>query len=148
MRRALWGIATFFQIQCTLAITVFIFHINELHNLSFFNINFTMWACHTSEYLCLVVLTLNLSPTGQNGRYFADDIFICIFVNEKFLIVIRISLKFVPKRPIENSQSLVHRMVWCRPGNKPLSEPMMVNLPAQICVTRPQWVKVLFKSVA
>ena len=32
-------------------------------------------------------------------------------------------------------------MAWCRPGNKPLSEPMMVNLPTHICVTWPQWVK-------
>ena len=31
-------------------------------------------------------------------------------------------------------------MAWRRPGDKPLSEPMLVNLPTQICVTRPQWV--------
>ena len=30
-------------------------------------------------------------------------------------------------------------MAWCRPGNKPLSEPVMVRLPMHICVTRPQW---------
>ena len=33
-------------------------------------------------------------------------------------------------------------MVWRRPGDKPLSEPMMVSLMTHICVTRPQWVKV------
>ena len=33
-------------------------------------------------------------------------------------------------------------MVWRRPGDKPLSEPMMVSLLTHICVTRPQWVKV------
>ena len=33
-------------------------------------------------------------------------------------------------------------MAWRRPGDKPLSEPMMVSLPTRICVTRPQWVKV------
>ena len=32
-------------------------------------------------------------------------------------------------------------MAWCRPGDKPLSEPMMVRLLTHICVTRPQWVK-------
>ena len=32
-------------------------------------------------------------------------------------------------------------MAWRRPGDKPLSEPMMVRLPTHICVTRPQWVK-------
>ena len=29
-------------------------------------------------------------------------------------------------------------MAWRRPGDKPLSEAMMVRLPTQICVTRPQ----------
>ena len=32
-------------------------------------------------------------------------------------------------------------MAWRRPGDKPLSEPMMVRLPMHTCVTRPQWVK-------
>ena len=31
-------------------------------------------------------------------------------------------------------------MAWCQPGDKPLSEPMMVRLPTHICITRPQWV--------
>ena len=31
-------------------------------------------------------------------------------------------------------------MAWRWPGNKPLSEPMLVSLPMHICVTRPQWV--------
>ena len=37
---------------------------------------------------------------------FSDDIFRSIFVNEKFWFFIRISLKFVPKRPIDNSIGL------------------------------------------
>ena len=32
-------------------------------------------------------------------------------------------------------------MAWHRPGDKPLSEPMVVRLPTHICITRPQWVK-------
>ena len=32
-------------------------------------------------------------------------------------------------------------MAWRRPGDKPLSEPMMVSLLTHLCVTRPQWVK-------
>ena len=32
-------------------------------------------------------------------------------------------------------------MAWRRPGDKPLSEPMMVGLTTHICVTRPQRVK-------
>ena len=30
---------------------------------------------------------------------------------------------------------------WRRPGDKPLSESVMVSLPTHICVIRPQWVK-------
>ena len=39
-----------------------------------------------------------------------------------------------------NIPALVQIMAWRRSGDKPLSEPMMVSLPAHICVTRPQWV--------
>ena len=77
----------------------------------------------------------------RNRRHFADDIFKCIFMNENVWIPIKISLKFLPKGPINNIPALVQIMAWRRPGDKPLSEPMMVNLPTHICVTRPQWVK-------
>ena len=32
---------------------------------------------------------------------------------------------FVPKGPIDNIPVLVQIMAWCRPGDKPLSEPIM-----------------------
>ena len=76
----------------------------------------------------------------QNGRHFPDDIFRCIFSNESVYISIKISLKFVPKGPINNIPALVQIMAWRRSGDKPLSEPMTVSLPTHICVTRPQWV--------
>ena len=38
----------------------------------------------------------------QNGRHLADDMFKCIFLNENVWIPIAISLKFVPKVPINN----------------------------------------------
>ena len=41
---------------------------------------------------------------------------------------------------INNIPALVQIMAWRRPGDKPLSEPMMVNLLTHICVTRPQWI--------
>ena len=47
----------------------------------------------------------------------------------------------VPKGPINNIPALVQIMAWHRPGDKPLSEPMMVSVLTHICVTRPQWVK-------
>ena len=53
---------------------------------------------------------------------------------------IKISSKFVPKGQIDNIPALVQTMVWRRPDNKLLSEPMMVSLSMHICVTRPQWV--------
>ena len=76
-----------------------------------------------------------------NRRHVADDIFKCIFLNENVWIPIKISLKFVSKGPINNIPALVQIMAWRRSGDKPLSEPMMVNLPTHICVIRPQWVK-------
>ena len=36
---------------------------------------------------------------------------------------------------------MVQIMAWRRPGDKPLSEPMMFSFPTHICVARPQWVK-------
>ena len=48
------------------------------------------------------------------------------------------SLKFVAKGPINNIPALVQIMAWRRPGDKPLSEPMVVGLLTHICVTRPQ----------
>ena len=87
-------------------------------------------------------LTVNTLRPRQNGRHFPDDIFKWIFLNENVWILINISLKIVPRGSINNIPTLVQIMAWRRPGDKPLSEPMMVRLPTQICVTRPQWVNV------
>ena len=69
------------------------------------------------------------------------------FVNENILISIKISLKFVSKGPINNIPALVQIMAWRWPGDKPLSEPMMVRLLTHICITRPQWVKLINMNV-
>ena len=74
----------------------------------------------------------------QNRRHFADDTFKRIFVDENVRISIKFSLKFVPRGPIENTAALVQIMAWRRPGDKPLCEPMMVDLLTHICVTQPQ----------
>ena len=50
---------------------------------------------------------INPSPPGQNGRHFADDIFRRIFENDKFCILIKFSLTFVPGGPINNNPALV-----------------------------------------
>ena len=82
----------------------------------------------------------SLSPR-PNRRHFADAIFKCIYENKNEWISPRILLKFVPKLRINNITALVQIMAWRRPGDKPLSEPMMLSLPTHICVTQPQWVK-------
>ena len=86
-------------------------------------------------------VNVNTLRPRQNGRRFADDTFKRIFLNENVRVSIRISLKFVPKSPVNNNPALVQIMAWRLPGDKPLSEPIMVSLLTHICVTRPQWVK-------
>ena len=46
----------------------------------------------------------------QDGRHFADDIFTCIFFNENCCILIKFSLKYVRKGPIDNNRALVQ--IW------------------------------------
>ena len=91
--------------------------------------------------LALCVATqLNTLRPRQDVRHFPDDIFKSIFLNENIRISIKISLKFVPKCSINNVPALVQIMAWRRPGDKPLSESMMVSLSTHICVTRTQWI--------
>ena len=57
----------------------------------------------------------------------ADDIFLHL-LNEKVRISIKISLKFVPKGPIDNESALVQVMAWRRTRDKPLTEPMLTQI--------------------
>ena len=97
--------------------------------------------------VCLFVLMLSV-PWPHNWftyinrskyRHFANDIFQWIFLNANVWISIVISLKFVPNGQFCNIPSLVQLIVWRRSDDKPLSEPMIVNLLTHICVTRPKW---------
>ena len=106
--------------------------VHELQQTGFFCHNdHYQWVSktHTSTQWQILMLT-----------HWGRDIFKCIFLNENVWIPIKISLKFVPLGPINNIPALVQIMAWHRPGDKPLSGPMMVRLPTHICVTRPQWV--------
>ena len=97
--------------------------------------------CDMGSVTCVQMETcINTLRPRQNGRHFADDTFKRIFVNENVRISVKFSLKFVHKGPINNIPVLVQIMAWRRPGDKPLSEPVMVSLLTHICVTRPQWV--------
>ena len=88
----------------------------------------------------LYQVSFNTLRPRQNGQHFPDVIFKCIFLNENVWILIKISLKFLLKGPINNIPALVQIKAWRWPGDKPLSEPMMASLLTHICVTRPQWV--------
>ena len=87
--------------------------------------------CHHSNTAVTSVkmdVIFNILRPWQNGSHFPDDTFKSIFLNENVRISIKISLKFVPKGPINKIPALVQMMAWHRPGDKPLSEPMMVRL--------------------
>ena len=132
----------------------------SIHNVLYSNIilvklKSTPFQCMTYMHntICFLISTLismlylvwvNTMRPRQNGRRFADDTFKCISLNENVRISIKISLKFVPKGPINNNLALVQIMARLWSGDKPLSEPMMVSLLTYICITptRPQWVNV------
>ena len=131
--RSLWNGAG------TSAVVWWIIHVtnlmsSRLHNFLWYDVLSDTWG-RTGG------LGVNTLRPRQNGRHFPDDIFKCIFLNENEWILIKISLKFVPKDQINNIPSLVSIMAWRRPGDKPLSEAMMASLLTHICVARPQWVK-------
>ena len=96
-----------------------------------------MWRVWTGNYISPLYCSRDkmaaiFQTTFSNG-----------LVSENAWIMIKISLKFFPWGPINNISALVQIMAWRCPGDKPLSEPMLVSLPTHICVTRPQWVKQL-----
>ena len=84
------------------------------------------------EFFCLFdVMRFNTLRPRRNGHHFFRQHF---FVNEYAWISIKISLKFVLRCPVNNIRALVQIMAWCHPdpGDKQLSEPMMVSLLSHI----------------
>ena len=78
----------------------------------------------------------------KNDRHFPDDFFKCIFFGWKYL---NFYLDFTEvccqgSNSINNIPALVQIMAWCRPSDKPLSEPMTVSSLTHIYITRP-WLK-------
>ena len=89
--------------------------------------NLSVVACNTDRNVSTglhVWSSVNTLWPRQNGRHFPDDILKWIFLNENVWISTKIS--FVPRGPINNIPALVQMMAWRRPGDKPLSGPMMV----------------------
>ena len=89
----------------------------------------------TSYFYPFFPVSINPSPPEQNGRNFADDILKCILITKNF-VSIRVSLKFVPKSPVDYLVALVQVMAWRRSGDKPLPEPRLASSPTHICNTR------------
>ena len=80
-------------------------------------------------------------PLGQNGRHFADAIYRCILVNG-YCILIKISLKFVPKGLIGNNSALVSIMSWVRTCDKIIYEAMLtLSNDAHMQGSKGRWVK-------
>ena len=75
-------------------------------------------------------LPRDIWSTGPNLEHWGRDQFRLRF---HWILFLRV--------PINNIPALIQTMAWYRPGNKQLSEPMLVSLLTHICVTRPQWVK-------
>ena len=68
-------------------------------------------------------------PLDKMAAILRHDNFKCIFFNENdsIPIPIRISLTFLPKRPIDNKPALVQLMAGRRTGDKPLPELMLTH---------------------
>ena len=85
--------------------TSFVWTILVNPKLSDINASYQPNRCHGGK-----LLLVDASLSGQNGRHLADGIFKCIFMNEQFCILIRISLKFVPRDPIDSKSALLEVM--------------------------------------
>ena len=73
------------------------------------------------------VMILTHLPLDKMAGMLAEDNFKCIFLNENDRMPIWISLKFIPRSPIDNKPALVQVMAWRRTGDKPLPELMLTQ---------------------
>ena len=55
---------------------------------------------------------INTLSSEENGCHVADGILKCIFFNESHYLLNHISLKFVPKDPVNTKSALVQVMAW------------------------------------
>ena len=69
-----------------------------------------------SPFLRNLFFSFHSSTSEQYGRHFKDCIFKRIFLDENCIILIQISLKFVPKGRMDNKTVLVQVMAWCLTG--------------------------------
>ena len=104
--------------------------------------------CYVNTFL-QVSIANNVEP-GIGYRYYQVEAKTKwpLFCRQHFQMhSIKISLKFVSKDQVNNIPALVQIMAWRRLGDKSLSQPMVVGLLMHICITRPQWVKVIYSGL-
>ena len=107
------------------------------YNLIPYDVLLCIYLIHSTDVRARIQITKLYGQLGYSLPYVH-------VLNENVLILIKFSLKFVPNGSVNNISALVQIMARRRPGDKPLSEPMIVCLPTYICVTRPQYVILLW----
>ena len=80
------------------------FAYGEINERSFSNPH--PWMCSIWIFFGMLPRPFDSFPPGQDGCHFADHIFKCIFIKEKFCNLIVILLKFVPKGPNQQEVSV------------------------------------------
>ena len=113
-------------------------YINSLHIRLLINSYWYLILLIQNIYICIYIYIAvslrrfyayvnTLRPRQIGRRFAADDAFKCIFLNENSWILIKCSLKFVPRGTIIYIPALAQVMAWRLSCDKPLSEPMMVT---------------------
>ena len=82
------------------------------------------WLYRLHKVCCPVAINVvNSSPLGRDHCHFAANNSKCIFMNEKFCILIRIS-QFCS---YDNKPAFIQVMAWRRTGDKPLPEAILTQ---------------------
>ena len=79
------------------------------------------------DLLCHGNININALKPEQNGRHFCRNNFQMRYLRERYFLLIHISLKFVPRCPIDNMSALVQVMACHMLSAKPLPEAVMTQ---------------------
>ena len=99
----------------------------------------------TTTWECSLVDVIVLTHWGRDQK---DAISQTTFSSAFYWMKMYELQQKIPKGPVNNILALVQIMAWRCPGDKPLSEPMLVSLPTYICVTRAQRVNNMGQNVS
>ena len=102
-------------------------NLNEIHTFSLKKIHCKMSSGKWRPFCLGLNVLINSSPMDKMTTILADN-FKCIFLNENDRIPISMSLKFVPRSPIDNKPALAQVMAWRWAGDKPLPELMLTQV--------------------